>query len=267
VDTLRIIALGDWKPGQVLCRWTESSFNPNPATVKLIDAAWKRASRRRGKMRLYDGPMCRLESFRATPRRLLVNISRTSYKQFLGTNLTNPSLVIRHGPAALANPIGVSCALMASDGSLLMGHRNDRVAFYPRYIHPFAGALEPARNVDVFEELLRELREELHLNRRSIVEMSCVGMVQDLSLGQPEIICLARANKTADQLKSRLDLKEHADTFELCCNPTAARDAFRYDNLTPVARATILLWGRHVFGEKWFEFVGSARGRAAKPRS
>ena len=49
-----------------------------------------------------------------------------------------------HGSAdCLANPVGVSPALLSADNFLIMGRRNASVAYYPNRIHPFAGALEP----------------------------------------------------------------------------------------------------------------------------
>ena len=59
--------------------------------------------------------------------------------------------------------LGISVALISRDQRLVMGRRNERVAYYPGRIHPFAGALEPADELDIFAAVRRELQEELGL--------------------------------------------------------------------------------------------------------
>ena len=76
--------------------------------------------------------------------RLALTLSNTTYKHFLGTNLTHPELADRYGREILANPVGVSPALLTADNFLMMGRRNASVAYYPNRIHPFAGALDPS---------------------------------------------------------------------------------------------------------------------------
>src|SRR5687768_2708835 len=141
-------AVGDWAPGDVVARWGENSRTILPEVEALIEDAWAAASRRPG-VKLFDGPMCRLESWSASPARLEFVLSHGSYKPFLGTNLTHPDLADRFGANVLANPVGVSPALETADGFLMLGWRNASVAYYPSRVHPFAGALEPRDGSDV----------------------------------------------------------------------------------------------------------------------
>ena len=91
---------------------------------ELIDRAWQTASARPG-VKLFDGPMCRLESWSALAGGALqLTLSRTSYKLFMGTNMCHPELADRFGPQVLANPVGVSPALETADGFLMLGRRN-----------------------------------------------------------------------------------------------------------------------------------------------
>jgi 8-oxo-dGTP pyrophosphatase MutT (NUDIX family) len=206
----------------------------------LIEKAWSDAQRQ-ANVQLFDGPLCRLERISADGPALNLRLSRTSYKMFLGTNLHNVSLADQYGADSLANPVGLSCALFSSDGQLLFGQRNDRVAYYPGRIHPFAGALEPAERVDVFEEARRELAEELHLNADDIAEMRCIGMVEDLSLRQPELVFSVRSRLTRAQIEQRVDATEHAAIFAIPANRDAARAFVDDPRLTPVAVGTIML--------------------------
>jgi hypothetical protein len=127
---------------QVTTAWAPSTLDVPPAARQVIDDAWERATLEPNRT-LFDGPMCRMESWAFAGGRVRVGVSRTSYKQFWGTNLTHPELADRFSPAVLANPIGVSPALETADGFLLLGRRNREVAYYPSRVHPFAGGLDP----------------------------------------------------------------------------------------------------------------------------
>ena len=122
--------IGQWLPGQLRVRWVESSFPSIPEVNSIIESTWQEAMRLPG-MHLFDGPMCRLESFRREGDELLIELSRTSYRQFFGTNLKHPELADRYGPRVLAGPVGVSPALISSDSFLMLGLRNQSVAYYP----------------------------------------------------------------------------------------------------------------------------------------
>lgn len=248
----RLIA--DFACGQVVTRWQGSSFALPAEVLHAIEQAWQRQSARPG-VRLFDGPMCRLESFEVdeSPPRLTLVLSPTSYKPFVGTNLHNAHLAERYGLGALANPVGLSCGLIAADGFLMMGRRNNRVAYYPDRVHPFAGALEPPAD-DVFGEVLRELREELHLLPQHISEMRCLGIAEDRALHQPELIFTARSTLPRAAIEARLSDEEH----EVCVALSLEDKHLRYEladhaRFTPVGLATVLLCGRALLGTPWFD--------------
>src|SRR5205823_2713337 len=109
------------------------------------------------------------------------------------------------GKDVLANPVGLSTTLQTVDGWLLLGRRNDSVAYYPNRVHPFAGALEPHDELDIFDEMRRELREELDFGPNDILDMRCIGLVEDRELRQPELIFTTESTAGRSQIESRLD--------------------------------------------------------------
>jgi hypothetical protein len=237
---------GEWSLRQVIVRWTDGGRANHPEVERAIEAAWSRESQRLGD-KLFDGPMCRLEAVRATPASLELTLSRTSYKLFLGTNLHNARLADTFGREALANPVGLSTALQTSDGWLLLGRRSDRVAYYPSRVHPFAGALEPHDPLDVFAEVHRELAEELSLSFADIADMKCIGLVEDRSLRQPELIFVTRSTLSRKAIEQRLDRAEHVATYAIAPHAAEIDRAIADLLLTPVAVATLTLWAnRHL---------------------
>lgn len=245
-------AIGDWTPQQVQVTWQESTRRILSEVETLIERAWEQVLSRPG-VRLFDGPMCRMESWEATPDRLRIALSRTSYKPFLGTNIAHPELVDRFGREVMANPVGVSPALHTADGFLLLGRRNATVAYYPNRTHPFAGALEPLDGGDLFAAVQRELREELALSDADIADVRCTGIAEDLALRQPELIFRVRSKLTRSRIESQVHAEEHGDSIAVPATRDGVESFLPEPSLTPVAVASLLLWGRVQFGEEWFD--------------
>jgi 8-oxo-dGTP pyrophosphatase MutT (NUDIX family) len=245
-------AAGDWPPDRLAVSRRDSTRPVLPAVDALVDQAWSAALARPG-VKLFDGPMCRLESWRAAPDRLDLVLSDTTYKTFLGTNLTHPDLADRFGREVLANPVGVSPALLTADHFLMMGRRNATVAYYPDRVHPFAGALDPT-DTDPFAAVRRELREELAFADADLAHLTCTGIAEDRSIRQPELIFLARSTLTRAQVEARLDATEHDETWSTPADEPAVAAALRSgESFTPVAIASLLLYGRLTFGQDWFD--------------
>ncbi len=257
-------AVGDWSPAQLHVSQTPSTRLIVPEVERLIDETWQRISAIPGK-HLFDGPVCRLESWSVAPNRLALFLSETSYKPFLGTNLHNPGLADRYGRNVLANPVGVSPVIETADARLVFGRRNASVAYYPQKIHPFAGALEPKDAADVFAAIHRELAEELSFTPTDIADIRCTGIAEDISIKQPELIFRAVTTRTLAQLQATIDRTEHHESFSLPATHEGVDKALKCvrSEMTPVAMASLLLWGRVRFGVQWFD--ARTRGHAYPP--
>lgn len=252
-------AIGDWTPDQVRVTHGPNTRRVLPEIEAMIDRAWREVLARPG-VKLFDGPMCRMESWRADAGRLEIVLSETSYKPFMGTNLAHPELAERYGRDVMANPVGVSPALHTSDGFLLLGRRNDSVAYYPNRTHPFAGALEPRDGGDLFAAVARELFEELALKREDLTDIRCTGVAEDRALRQPELLFRVRTRLTRAQVESQLHPEEHGDSVAIAATEEALGRFVTDPSLTPVGVASLLLWGRVAFGQDWFERASQRTG-------
>jgi hypothetical protein len=248
---LKFHATGNWAKCQLGARTVPSTRQILPQVERLIDQAWQEAGSRPG-VKLFDGPMCRLERWRASADRLEIDLSATSYKPFVGTNLAHPELAEQYGGNVMANPVGVSPALLTSDGFLMMGRRNASVAYYPNRIHPFAGALEPRDGNDLVQAVHRELAEELSLREEDLLEIRCTGIAEDTAMRQPELIFSAAMRLNRRQIEAQLHAEEHGGSVAIPTDPVAVAGAAHDPALTPVATASLLLWGRIALGEEWF---------------
>jgi 8-oxo-dGTP pyrophosphatase MutT (NUDIX family) len=246
-------AAGDWTREQVHLAQAQPMRRIVPEVEDLIEQAWQQATSQPG-VNLFDGPMCRLESWSAAPERLSLALSETSYKAFLGTNLHHPELADRYGREILANPFGVSPALQTADGWLMMGRRNGSVAYYPNRIHPFAGAVEPRDALNVFDAVMRELKEELGFTSDDVADVRCTGIAEDRSIRQPELIFRVLSTRTKAEIEAGVDRTEHHASWSIPATAEALDEALKDTSpMTPVGVAALLLWGRGSFGVEWFE--------------
>jgi 8-oxo-dGTP pyrophosphatase MutT (NUDIX family) len=242
MSKVRILLEGRYPRDAVRVVQVPSTLRSEPQVLAHIESAWAQAVARLG-TRLFDGPMCRLEGMTATREHLELRCSVTSYRVFLGTNLQNPWLAERFGPDVLANPIGVSCLPRTRDGKLLLGRRSDSVAYYPHRLHPIAGSMEPGAHP--FDEVQRELVEELRLDPGEIERVCCIGMVEDPAIRHPELIFLANlAGNWSDQKKGQ-DNHEHDSLLPVPADERSVRALLeRSSDLTPVAAGSLELWLR-----------------------
>jgi 8-oxo-dGTP pyrophosphatase MutT (NUDIX family) len=256
--------IGNWGESQVTATEVPATRAIVPDVERSIEQAWNAASARLG-AKLFNGSMCRFERLEASPDALRLWVSPTSYKPFLGTNLTNADVP----PAARANPVGLSAALVTSDGWVMLGRRNASVAYYPNRIHPFAGSLEPGELSNIFDGVRRELREELKLEVADVAQLRCIGVIEDASLAQPELIFMAQSTRRRTEIEALLDDAEHHACVAVEAEPDRVEALMRDALLTPVAVGTLLLWGRVTFGDAWFESKQPqfAQGRPFSPAS
>jgi 8-oxo-dGTP pyrophosphatase MutT (NUDIX family) len=249
---LRILAAGNWMPQRVSQDWTTNSRRIVPEVEAAIESAWTIALARPG-IHLFDGPMCRLESFHAADDRLQLTLSKSNYKVFLGTNMAHPEFAAIYGPDVMANPVGISPALLTADHQLLLGQRNASVAYYPNRVHPFSGCLEPG-DASLFAATIRELQEELSLAADELESIHCIGVAQDTRLIQPELMFSVKSRLRFDQIQSRLDPTEHHGIVSIPATASAIEQTLHDDiRLTPVACASLLLWGRVNLGRHWYD--------------
>lgn len=138
--------VGLFDRSRVQVRWSDSKRPTNPDIEQIIEQTWAEQTRLAAEQgrNLFNGPLCRVINLEVQQSILQMTLGKVSYKEFVGTNLTNAQLRYVHGPDVLANPLGVSAAVVTSDGYVLMGRRSQTVYDAAGLIHPIGGTVEPA---------------------------------------------------------------------------------------------------------------------------
>lgn len=256
---------GKFKRGDIDVHWSQARRRSAEKIDQAIDKTWAEQSRRvqRDGVDLYDGRLCRLVQCQEQQGRLSLTLGEVSFREFVGTNLMNPRMRHLYGEDVLADPLGVSAAVTTADGHLLLGRRSKTVFFHAGMIHPVGGIVEMAEageaDAHPFRAMRRELYQELGIAGEDVTDrLWCIGLVRDKVIWQPEMIfdihlkldlrAIRGAHVAAD------DAAEHTELVFLR-NDSGAVVSFLRDHdseLTPVAKATLLLHGLRAWGTGWF---------------
>ena len=270
--TFFLDVVGAFQRQDVTVCWSDQPRAKNDQVDRLIDQAWEVAlwQAKKAGQNLFDGDLCRLIDYVANGRRLELTLGKVTYKEFVGTNQTQACLRYLHGPEVLADPLGVSAALRTGDGLVLLGRRSDRAVQYGRRIHPIGGSVEPVpcrgpnqesqdpAVPDPFQTVLRELSEETGVSAECVQDSTLLGLVRDKHTVQPELIFEVRVAADADEIcrgaAAADDAEEHTELVPVRDHPAAVITFIEqnFNDLTPVALATLLLHGLYHWGSGWF---------------
>lgn len=261
--------MGGFTPADLNIEWSDRPRQGDHRIAEHVDAIWSREldRSRTQDVILYDGPLCRLDAFNITGSRLTLHLSRTSFKEFLGTNLTRADIQHRYGSSAMANPLGVSAGVATSDGFLVLARRSRHVIHHGGRIHTLGGILEPPREAgvvpDPFAAVRKELLAEMNLSAEQIQDVLCLGLVRERKIAQPELVFDVTARIEAHDLTKQTatapEAVEHANLVMLADYPASTTSFLEkhLEELTPVATAWLLLHGLRRWGSGWF---ASTRG-------
>ena len=259
--------VGQFGPREVHVRWSDSRRPSNEQVDRTIEATWLEETRRAAAdgRTLFNGRLCRLIQCDADERTLTLTLGEVSFREFVGTNVRHANVRYVHGSEVLADPLGVSAAVIAGDGFLLLGRRSRTVFANTGLLHPIGGIVEPGRQTgavpDPFRTIAGELKDELGLPGESISQSLCLGLVRDKRTVQPEMIFDVYVSAEVEAIRAAAaqadDAGENEQLLPVRDHP-AAMVAFLEQHcgeLTPVALATLLLHGQRHWGTGWFTTV------------
>ncbi|MCA9297528.1 MAG: hypothetical protein KDA28_00595, partial [Phycisphaerales bacterium] len=217
----------------------------------------------------FNGPLLRYLSHRVAldavghPARFEMVVGPTNYRDFVGTNLFNHDRIGEFGWERFSNPVGTTATLMTSDGRICYGRRSAKVSYHAEHVHTFGGAFEeadrlPDGSIDPFASVAREITEELGIARDELIDLTCVGLVRDKEIYQPELLFEASLPMTGAEVEQRWASAEAKDEHDALVFLADAPDAIlpfvqSCGPIAPVATGALFLRGLLQWGEPWFE--------------
>ncbi len=249
---------------QIHCQWQDTpQIFPRPA-IDHISQAWDIAQlqAQQNQRQLFNGDLIRLIAMKAHNDALRLTLSPTSYRDFVGTNLSPAFHELLIEQKVFANALGISVVPSTIDGFIVLGLRNHSVTFHADWIHTIGGMLEGIdrkhHHVDIFSCAARELNEELVVNSHEYQPLFTLGLACDTSIMQPELLLSARLSLPRRDIEDRFDgnatAQEHTKLIFVADAPDEIIPFIcRSPLLTPIAQAALLAHGYHHWGQEWYE--------------
>ena len=236
-STYVVEQLGPWRAADIAVRFDLTEFHPPADRRELIEQTWQseQAGARRAGFEMFNGKLARMAAVAGSDARLEVTVQPTDFRTFLASNLVHPE---RFAPAERADAMGVSAVIRASDQQLVLGQRSQKVAYNRGKVHTIGGVLDwirpagpadqPADGTWLFDQLLKELFEELALLPEQIQAVTAMALARDKRVWQPELLCVAQVAITADELAANLRRSgedEHVGLWTCRDTPEAIAEA------------------------------------------
>jgi 8-oxo-dGTP pyrophosphatase MutT (NUDIX family) len=256
------LASGSFTERAIRTRWFDQRLHLTEEVARLVADAWDEAkveATAHGRS-LFPGPLTRLLGASDSGDTLTLDLGPTDFREFVGTNLRHPEIAEQHGRNALANPLGVSVAVVTADGQLLIQQRSHQVFEYPGFFHVCGGNVEPIdvagpEGPGVCAAVRRELDEELGIGTEQIVRLTCIGLIANHASFKPDLLFEAEVTLAAATFHATRNEEYSALAFVEGDTDLSAFLVKNRGRITPPGMACLLAVGRRRYGESWHEGV------------
>ncbi len=269
-----IDAEGRFGPDQVHVQFDKRERPTNDTLDALITAEWDKqiALAREHDRLLFNGTLLRyvdhtVDTDPSGQPRFTLTVGPTCYRDFVGTNLFNHHRLAEFGWDHFSNPVGTTATLITADHQICYGRRSAKVSYHANHVHTFGGAFEeadrlPDGTIDPFASVSREIEEELAIGRDELIDLTCVGLLRDKEIHQPEMLFEARLDLDSDEVEARWQKAEgrdeHAGLEFFANEPNAVPQYIQACGLiAPVASGALFLHGLHEWGIEWYQRAAS----------
>lgn len=206
-----IIIQGE-RPVDTVLLINEGEFTPSKDVQSHIAQFWERFKQKYP--RAFSGPMLRLHSWMDDHNKLLLKTQSTDYAAYIGTRDRN--FRERYSENDCAKPLGMTVIPVTEEGKIVVTRRSLRLEQNPGSLYFIGGYIESGvdkfgTEVTIWQDIKREVKEELNVEGESIKKGTFLGVAYDPSYFHPEVFVKLHLNKTAKEV---LELWLHAQDKE-----------------------------------------------------
>jgi hypothetical protein len=215
----RIIVKGPYSKENVTTNFFLENINDfTKKEITEIDSQWNKIQEiaKKEKKILHDGKLLNLISFSAK-KELKLNTKSTSYKHYaVGIKIDNKEI----GEKLERNfPFSISGLIKTSDNFFVLAERSSLTFMDQGKIH-LIPAGHPEYNsknfkflkIDLFDEILKETKEEIGLSNMDIDEIFLLGIIENFIPPKPEIVFLISTKLKKSEIKNNFN--QSSDKWE-----------------------------------------------------
>jgi NTE family protein len=251
----------------------------HPKVEKIVKVTWKDYEKQKFFSSFYSDSILRLDGFRETDNGFEILVNRTTYKEFLGTNVENPWIYNRYGSRFLSNPLVVSALIATEDGNLVFGLRGMELATDTGKTDAFGSFIKfsdfsAAKPFKISDAITENLRKMTGLSPAAIASVSCLGLVRNRTTLKPELLFSVRLSLNTENLMQVFStLQKHTKYVNLVTVPDTADSLRTYlaknqRHMTHSLQAGIWLYAsRRKYWSTIQRIPGLAFSRAVTPKT
>lgn len=187
---------------------------------------------------LFNGEILSLVDFKTENDQLWLQLQRTTFKDFWGTNVLNRGLY-QDREGEMANSLAACCVLETSDHQIPIGLRSSLTDGHSSFWHLCGGCVDIP---DPFELMRRELNEEFGCDR--VENLVCLGLGRNPRTWRPELFFSAQTPYTSPELLQQTRTASHRHehigfAFIPCVDIVPFSDSHPF---SPIGRLALATW-------------------------
>lgn len=252
-----LLISGNFNQNEVKIIWNPSLRVLPDSLMEKIEEYWNKEILQTSKSNyLFNGDLCRLNSWGIAQNRLNLFLGRTNYKELIYSNNFVQEIVKHFGMELLSKALGISAVLVSRDEKIVLIERSESVGEYPGRLDVLGGHIHPSEHAvsgvpDPFYAIKAELKEEVNLQVSENEAVICLGLIENRSTNKPELIFLIKSHRNSGEIIN-LSLSVHSSeltqVFTIAGNMNSLTSFLvnKKDQLSPSAYGALWLYGQRV---------------------
>jgi hypothetical protein len=153
----------------------------------------------------FDGALLRMETWKADMEGWLhLSAEVTAFSAYVATR--HPGFADEHPCEARADPLGLTALVLTSDGHVIVTVRSLKADQNPGALYLVGGYAEPGEvfgEIDLFQEMAREIEEEIAVTDLIRSLSYAIGLAYDPVYCHPELFMVTFSRSTAQAILAR----------------------------------------------------------------
>ena len=213
----RILLSGNWAPSQIQITHSPTEYTFPVDFARRAESFWNEILQE-GKLRVFNGALCRLEKFGEQNGNLQLSFSRTCYRDLLFSNAHTAELIAALGENGPARALGISAVIETADGYLPIIRRSAHVGEGPGALDVIGGHIHPDEHFrdgvpDVFVAIKDEIHAELGVPLDLLDDCHCIGLTENFRHRKPELAFFARLPLTMAEIRQLAQQAPEGDEY------------------------------------------------------
>jgi 8-oxo-dGTP pyrophosphatase MutT (NUDIX family) len=218
----KIITEGKFIPKDIRTLYKRNKrLSQSQEALQFIETKWNEFVSNSSKA--FNGRLFRVDKYdTVTNNYIELQLSDTDYKEFVGTR--DHEFVNKFGKEYTANPLSVGALMVTQDYKIILGKRSavdtdigkNKISVIGGYLDP-SNDLSNRNNkiVDIFQAVTREIYEETGINNKNIVELICIGLIDNKEHNQINLPFYTKLDISAEQIKAHITTPQEKEFSQI----------------------------------------------------